>query len=371
MSINNDVIILSFYGDKERKYNLPELLSYPNKVKYYRSFTYQEKYASEILRNKINENPEYFNNKDGILCMKIENGKITIPIWKIKILNCKIEERTYIFNFILEQLINHINHENLEDFSNLFEINEWLAEICDNSIFDDISITTHKDLWVDIIDKLSKTHLKGLEFCKNTLFYRLVKIEKYRGLFSRYLTKKDRGKEKVILSPRMINKEGKYAYQLSPGMHYNIRIFHKIVMANDNQKLKDIYPINLEGPFKLHSSTLTQEINSKYRDHLFSVITTDEKSAIQEIRFNSPKYMKIFDSGKPDQDIDIFFRDVRIPISFKYTIKTKILNIWLPLGLFFMGILMTSIATMNKCLIFSVIGGFIQTISLLKLRKSL
>lgn len=369
--MNNEIIFLSFNGDKERNYNLPEVLCYPDFVSYSRSFSYKSDWVSPNLRTKINHDPQYCNNKEGLLCMKLNEGNVIIPIRKIKILSFELHERTYIFNFRMDKLVSFMNKELITGYSELFENNTYLAEICEETVLNNISTEGHENLWIDIVEKLSNSDLSSLEYCKITLFYKIMEIKEHRSFFSRYLTKKSRGEKTILISPKKIEKRKDFTFQFKPGKLYTIRIFHKIIMENDTQRLKELYPININGPFKQGVSKLTQEINSKYRDHNFRVKTIEDKDAIQEITIKSPKTMKIYDSSNPSSDKNINFRDVTIPIIFNYPLKSRIMNNWFPFIVFFIGTMITSISNMLDWFYFAAFGVFLSTISLLKIRKNL
>jgi len=369
--MNNEIILISFYGDKERKYNLPEVLCYPDLVSYSRSFSYKFDWVSPSLRTKIDNYPDYFKNREGLLCMKLDEGSIIVPIRKIKILNTEIIERTYIFYFRMDKFVNYMNKDLITDYSNIFQNNNYLAEIYDESVLNDISTNEHQDLWIDIVEKLSNSNLSSLEYCKTTLFYKIMNIDKDRNIFSKIFTKRERGEKEIQIFPKKIKKKEEYAFLLKPGKLYKIRIFHKITMANETQKLKDLYPIIINGPFKQHASKLTQEINSKYRDHNFEVKTIEDKDALQEISIKSPKTMKIYDSSNPNADTDINFRDITIPINFSYSLKSRIINNLFPYLFFFIGTMISLISTMQNCIGFSALGVLISTVSLLKIRKNI
>lgn len=360
--MNNDkIILISFYGDVGYAFNLPEVLAYPKNISYSRPFRYQERWISDDLLNDLKNKIMDFRDYNAALCMKLDKGETTIPIWEIQVNYIEEKENHYFFYFKTVRLINHTKNKNIEDYSNLFKITDKLAEYIDINMYKSLILEDDENIWIDFIEKIVTSENTSLKNFKKTLFYRITKISQIKR------------KEVVDLEPDYFENKRIWAYQFLPRKNYEIEILHKIFLDSENERLREFYNINLNGPFQANISDLTSEINSNYSTHKFNIHTINEKYVGKTISFESKDLMKYYNKNDPNITFDINFRRVKIPAYLKYDKFSIFVNLWLPYIGFFIGLLLLTLAiqvdSIALSLFLSLFGGFIQTISLVNLPK--
>lgn len=304
-------------------------------------------------------------NRSGLFCVKFEKGKIIIPLWEIEILAITISEGHYNFHFKFINLINHIENNELTDYSSLFKQTDKLAEYVNVNILNNLNREQNDRIWTDIIEKIGETTYSNLNFFKSTFFYRLLEIRRRKRKIS---FSKEPTYSYQILNPEKLD-DFKYGYQLRPKADYEISIFHKIPLNSNTESLREYYNINLSGPFRQNLCKLNTEINSHYSTHQFSLRTINEKYVGNSITFSCNDNMSYLNKNNPTVFHEIFFRRVKIPILLEYSGKSVFFNKRVPSIGLIIGSIFLILGVIFVYPTLSVIGSILQTISILYLPK--